>query len=86
LISKLVSDYHPCVILYVSAQLLLNICFRFAMNAIRNSQPGVPPIGISNDIGGFLWNELILMVAAVMLLCGCFQDYKWVDDSSGWHV
>ncbi|KAI8926398.1 hypothetical protein BC831DRAFT_229063 [Entophlyctis helioformis] len=40
----------------------------FALPALRNSQPGAPPIGCTADVAGFFWNMLITGLA-----CEC----KW---------
>jgi hypothetical protein len=39
----------------------------FAFPAIRNSQPGVPPIGILSDFLSFFWAETIVAIALMIL-------------------
>ncbi|KAI8899253.1 hypothetical protein BC833DRAFT_586505 [Globomyces pollinis-pini] len=40
----------------------------FALPAIRNSQPSVPSIGITFDIAGFFFNELLIAISMVILM------------------
>lgn len=35
--------------------------------AIRNAQPGVPPVGTASDFLSFFWSEIIVVVALVMI-------------------
>ena len=42
--------------------------FLFALPAIRNSQPGAPPIGCTVDVAGFFWNMSLVMVSTVLLM------------------
>jgi hypothetical protein len=39
----------------------------FAFPAIRNTQPNVPPVGTTGDFLSFLWTELIVVFALVIL-------------------
>jgi hypothetical protein len=39
----------------------------FAFPAIRNSQPGVPPVGTASDFLSFFWTEIIVVVALVII-------------------
>jgi hypothetical protein len=49
----------------------------FALPAVRNTQPGSPPIGITMDVVGFFWNLGLVTVAALVLLYRySFQDSK----------
>ena len=52
------------------------IALVFTLPGIRNSQPGIGPIGIVTDIGSFFWVELISIGTAVLLLCGQFGQYR----------
>jgi hypothetical protein len=47
--------------------LALSVALLFAMPAIRNVQPGVPPIGITIDAVGFFWNMSIIAICAILL-------------------
>lgn len=40
----------------------------FAMVAVRNSQPGVPPIGTFSDFTSFFWAEVILALCLMTIL------------------
>jgi hypothetical protein len=40
----------------------------FAMVAVRNSQPGVPPIGAYSDFISFFWAEVILALCLMTIL------------------
>ena len=42
--------------------------FLFALPAIRNAQPGAPPIGCTVDVAGFFWNIVLVMLATVLLM------------------
>ncbi|KAI8892798.1 hypothetical protein BC833DRAFT_610616 [Globomyces pollinis-pini] len=47
----------------------------FALPAVRNMQPGAPPIGCTTDVIGFFWNVGLIAVASVLLLWRySFQD------------
>ena len=39
----------------------------FAFPAIRNAQPGVPPVGTASDFPSFFWTEIIVVVALVII-------------------
>lgn len=39
----------------------------FAFPAIRNAQPGVPPVGTASDFMSFFWTEIIVVVALVII-------------------
>lgn len=36
----------------------VNAALLFALPALRNTQPGVPPVGALIDVCGFFWNEV----------------------------
>ncbi|HEX8140845.1 MAG TPA: DUF4436 family protein [Pyrinomonadaceae bacterium] len=40
----------------------------FALVAVRNSQPGVPPIGVFSDFTSFFWAEVILALCLLTLV------------------
>ncbi|KAJ3321399.1 hypothetical protein HDV06_004384 [Boothiomyces sp. JEL0866] len=40
----------------------------FALPAVRNMQPGQPPIGCTADVVGFFWNMSLVAAAALILL------------------
>jgi len=44
----------------------------FALPNIRNSQPGVPIVGTTEDLVGFFWNILLVATSAISLLI------KWI--------
>ncbi|GAX78227.1 hypothetical protein CEUSTIGMA_g5669.t1 [Chlamydomonas eustigma] len=56
------------------------IALIFALPSIRSAQPDIPPIGIVIYVGGFLWNELMCIGAASMLLAGRYGQYSYGQD------
>ena len=52
------------------------IALILALPGIRNSQPGIPPIGTVTDIGSFFFVELIAIGTATLLLCGQFGQFR----------
>jgi hypothetical protein len=49
----------------------------FALPAVRNTQPGAPPIGCTMDVVGFFWNMGLVAVGAMILLWRfSFQESK----------
>lgn len=40
----------------------------FALVAVRNSQPGVPPIGVFSDFASFFWAEVILAMCLLTIV------------------
>ncbi len=48
--------------------LSLSVSLLFGLPALRNAQPGAPPIGAFGDYVSFLWAELIVAIAAVSLI------------------
>jgi hypothetical protein len=48
--------------------LSLSVTLLFGLPALRNSQPGVPPLGALGDYLSFLWAEQIVAVAAVVMI------------------
>jgi Domain of unknown function (DUF4436) len=47
----------------------------FALPAIRNTQPGVPGIGCTIDVSGFLWNMFLVLVASLLLMWNYIIKY-----------
>ncbi|KAL2916804.1 hypothetical protein HK105_203583 [Polyrhizophydium stewartii] len=47
----------------------------FALPALRNSQPGAPPIGGSVDVAGFMWNMALVAVACLLLVINYIVKY-----------
>jgi len=48
----------------------------FALPAIRNVQPGIPPIGCTADTVSLFWNVALTAAAAMLLLCNYIVKYK----------
>jgi hypothetical protein len=49
----------------------------FALPAVRNTQPGAPPIGCTSDVVGFFWNMgLVASGAMILLYRFSFQESK----------
>jgi hypothetical protein len=44
----------------------------FAFAAVRNAQPGTPPIGTYSDFMSFLWAEVIIALCLIILV------FTWV--------
>jgi hypothetical protein len=55
----------------------LSMCFAliFGLPALRNAQPGVPPIGAFCDYISFIWAELIVAVSGLLLA------WKWLHST-----
>jgi hypothetical protein len=50
----------------------------FALPVLRNAMPGSPPLGVSADIWVFLWTELAVVLALVLIV------FKWAR--AGFHA
>jgi hypothetical protein len=50
----------------------------FALPAIRNTQPGVPPIGCTLDLVGFFWCMFLVMVSTALLMINYILKYQRV--------
>ncbi|KAL2916761.1 hypothetical protein HK105_203540 [Polyrhizophydium stewartii] len=48
----------------------------FALPALRSSQPGIPSIGTSVDVAGFMWNMLLIAAATTMLVANYIIKYR----------
>jgi hypothetical protein len=46
--------------------LSMSLSLIFGLPALRNVQPGVPPVGAFGDYVSFIWAELIVAVSAVI--------------------
>ncbi|KAJ3337013.1 hypothetical protein HDU91_001595, partial [Kappamyces sp. JEL0680] len=48
----------------------IGVCaaFLFALPAIRNSQPGAPPIGATVDLAGFFWNLGLVLISVTLMM------------------
>jgi hypothetical protein len=63
------------MVLHVSASrgemnlLPLSLCVTliFGLPALRNIQPGVPPVGGFNDYVSFIWAEMMVSISAIAL-------------------
>lgn len=49
--------------------LSVSISLIFGLPALRNIQPGVPPVGALVDYVTFIWAELIVAASAVIIVC-----------------
>jgi hypothetical protein len=49
----------------------------FALPALRNIQPGVPPIGSSEDLAGFMWNMLLIAAAIITCLINYIRKFRF---------
>jgi hypothetical protein len=47
--------------------LSLSIGLIFGLPALRNMQPGVPPVGVLGDYFSFIWAELFVAAAAIIM-------------------
>jgi hypothetical protein len=48
--------------------LSLSISLIFGLPALRNTQPGVPPLGVISDYVSFIWAENIVAVSAIIIM------------------
>jgi len=48
--------------------LSLSLTLIFGLPALRNVQPGVPPVGVMGDYLSFIWAENIVGISAVMIM------------------
>jgi hypothetical protein len=49
----------------------------FALPAVRNTQPEVPPIGVTVDVLGFFWNMSITALSACMFMAAFAGYHKY---------
>jgi hypothetical protein len=49
--------------------LSLSISLIFGLPALRNIQPGVPPVGVLGDYFSFIWAELFVAASAIIMIC-----------------
>jgi hypothetical protein len=54
----------------------LTAALLFALPAIRNTQPGVPSIGITIDVAGFLWNMFLIFSSCISLIWNYILKYE----------
>jgi hypothetical protein len=47
--------------------LALSGALLFGLPALRNSQPGVPPIGVMADVFGFFWNQMLIALTSIFI-------------------
>ena len=57
--------------------LSISISLIFGLTALRNIQPGVPPVGAFGDYVSFIWAELIVGVSAIIIV------WMWLLRSPG---
>jgi hypothetical protein len=48
--------------------LSLSITLIFGLPALRNAQPGVPPLGALSDYVSFIWAENVVAVSAIVIM------------------
>jgi hypothetical protein len=48
--------------------LSISISLIFGLPALRNVQPGVPPVGAFGDYLSFIWAEIIVGLSAIILI------------------
>jgi hypothetical protein len=46
----------------------ISISLIFGLPALRNVQPGVPPVGAFGDYVSFIWAEIIVGLSAVIII------------------
>jgi hypothetical protein len=62
--------------------LSLSIGLIFGLPALRNNQPGVPPVGVLGDYFSFLWAEVFVAAAAIITaLTWVFRTVKKPDSN-----
>jgi hypothetical protein len=57
--------------------LSLCVALIFGLPALRNIQPGIPPVGVLSDYISFIWAELIVSVSAIVLA------WVWIGRQDG---
>jgi hypothetical protein len=57
---------------YDLVPLSMSLSLIFGLPALRNVQPGAPPVGAFSDYVTFIWAELIVAVSAVVTV------WQWV--------
>ena len=48
--------------------LFLSVTLIFGLPALRNAQPGVPPLGAISDYMSFIWAENIVAFSAIVIM------------------
>jgi hypothetical protein len=48
--------------------LSISISLIFGLPALRNVQPGVPPVGAFGDYLSFIWAEIIVGLSAIIII------------------
>ncbi|NKB17610.1 MAG: DUF4436 family protein [Pseudanabaena sp. CRU_2_10] len=48
----------------------------FALPAVRNIQPGIPPVGTLTDFLSFFWAEALIATAVVIMFYCWFTRYQ----------
>jgi hypothetical protein len=48
--------------------LSISITLIFGLPALRNVQPGVPPVGAFGDYVSFIWAEIIVGLSAIIII------------------
>jgi uncharacterized protein DUF4436 len=66
-----VTTVHESTLLPLS----LSVSLIFGLPALRNVQPSVPPVGVFGDYVSFIWAELIVALATVMVV------WTWIAKS-----
>jgi hypothetical protein len=56
--------------------LALPVAALFALPALRNSQPGIPPVGAYCDVVGFYWNMILIAISAIVNLIAYIVRYQ----------
>jgi hypothetical protein len=57
--------------------LSISLSLIFGLPALRNVQPGVPPVGAFGDYVAFIWAEVIVGLSAVIII------WMWLLSSPG---
>ena len=62
--------------------LSLSISLIFGLPALRNTQPGVPPLGVISDYVSFIWAENIVAVSAIVIMGTWLRRWRRSESSS----
>jgi hypothetical protein len=61
--------------------LSLSISLIFGLPALRNTQPGVPPLGVISDYVSFIWAENIVAVSAIVIMGAWLKRSRRAESS-----
>lgn len=63
--------------------LSLSMTLIFGLPALRNTQPGVPPLGVISDYVSFIWAENVVAVSAIVIMGTWLRRLRRSEIKSG---